>query len=1676
MADRIKGITIEIGGDTTGLSKALSGVNKEISGTQSQLKDVERLLKLDPSNTELLRQKQKLLADAVSETKTKLDALKEAEKQAENQFKEGKISEEQYNALKREIIDTEQKLKSLEDQAGKSNVTLQQISAVGDKFQEVGQKIEGVGKKLLPISAAVGGIGVAAVKTTADFDSSMSNVSAISGATGEDFDKLRDKAREMGAETKYSASEAADAMSYMAMAGWKTEDMLGGIGGIMNLAAASGADLATTSDIVTDALTGMGYTAADAGRLADVMAAASSNANTNVEMMGETFKYVAPVCGSLGYSMEDTALAVGLMANSGIKASQAGTQLRGAITNMVKPTEAMEGVMDELGIEIANDDGSMKSLDETLKILRGSFAVTTEEQKAQRLATLEQQAVADGYGDSLKGLTEEEKYFQLAMYAGQEQVKDMSEAQFKKQALDKLGVKVTKKTNRAQVAQNLALQLGTQAIEGLTQEQQSQYAATLFGKEAMSGMLAIINASEEDYNKLSDAIANSEGVAKSMSETMQDNLNGQLQILKSQLEEAAISIGDALMPKIRELVKKIQEWTDWFNQLDESQKEMVVTIGLVAAALGPMLIAIGKVSTGIGAIMSAVTALGPMLSALSAAGGPIMLTAVALGAIALAAHDAKERTKEYHDKAAELSDQEAINKEKVDELYSSYELMNQRRQDAADKAEAEAQKEQELFRQLKDITDANGNVKAGYEERAKYILGELSEALGQEYTLTGNQIDQYGKLEKSIDSLILKKQANALFDANSEAYAEAITKRSGAFMEYYNAQKNVEDATRQLEDAQQREAALQEDLNALRESGIVHMLGLSNESAYLEAAVRNASETTNGYKDKLSELNGTLQDAETAYFGYETVISNQEMLIEAKDNQELLADAVLMASNSFQTAEFATETSLQRQLQTFKNQYQAMKEAVEAGAPGVSQTQVDQMARLVDLTEAEIAKLPNVTGNAAKESADAIKSKKPEMESAGGDIAGGAVNGIEGGAKAVVKSVTDLAKDTINEFKKEYKISSGASKVTEEVGEKGVDGGLKGGIEKGAENVVGAVTEVSAETISTAETGLSTEVFSGIGQQIPAGLSEGVLAGKARALTSIQQLCTEAVNTARNRLGIHSPSTEFAYIGQMSGEGFVEGWDSTLTSINDAVTGSVGQAVTKAAETFNGIETALLSLRDSSGDAIGAVVQNAQDAQKALQKIQDKLGDTISGQMDLFSAFDGQAKTTTDELLSNMQSQVDGTEQWAENLRILAERGVDQGLLQKMAEMGPKGAGYVSTFTQMTDDELQRANALFAQSMTLPESTAASIMQSYQVAGTMTAQGFNNGMQENMGALEETARQMADDAITAIRTLLEIHSPSEVTTEAGQYFTQGFADGIAMEVGQVQESVTQLATAATSTLETQLQQSDTTTQTYQASMGTSWSTWAANLVTTINTSLAGIGLGTSTQLGTIKSSFSTETDAINTDWSTKWTAIETKHKATLQNIKTLTSTVLQAIKVLNRTETDTMKTDTITAMNQMVAGVDAELKNLEPTVKAGFDPAVKHITDLIPQATTWSHDMMDNFIQGIRDKMEELEDACRDVADTVSDYMHFTRPEKGPLRYYEEWMPHMMQGLAKGIQDNRNLITDQMKILAGDMAAIQGVAGNGDRPVINFSNRTVVELEGRQIGQVVDEYLGGVYG
>ena len=530
--NRIKGITVEIGGDTTKLQTALKGVNTEIRNTQSQLRDVEKLLKLDPGNTELIAQKHRLLAQAVSETREKLETLKTAQRQADEALRNGTISQDQYDALQREIVETEQRLRSLEEQANQSATALQKIGATGEKLQTVGNKISSVGQKLLPVTGVVTGLGTAAVKTAADFDSAMSRVAAVSGATGSDFDKLRDKAREMGAKTKFSATEAADAMNYMAMAGWKTEDMLSGIEGIMYLAAASGEDLATTSDIVTDALTAFGLTAEDSGHFADVLAAASSNANTNVSMMGETFKYCAPVAGALGFSVEDTAEAIGLMGNAGIKASQAGTSMRSIMTNLTGDVKLSGAAIGDVTIATTNADGSMRSLSAILADCRVAFGGMTEAEKANN-------------------------------------------------------------------------------------------AETLVGKNAMSGFLALMNAAPEDIAKVSGAVNNCKDAAKNMADTMQDNLEGQLTILKSQLQELAISFGDLLMPAVRSIVSGLQGMVDVLNAMPDGVKQVIMIIALLAAALGPVLIIIGKVISAVGTIMTIVPKLAGVINTVKTAFGAL---------------------------------------------------------------------------------------------------------------------------------------------------------------------------------------------------------------------------------------------------------------------------------------------------------------------------------------------------------------------------------------------------------------------------------------------------------------------------------------------------------------------------------------------------------------------------------------------------------------------------------------------------------------------------------------------------------------------------------------------------------------------------------------------------------------------------------------------------------------------------------------------------------------------------------------------------------------------------------------------------------------------------------------------------------------------------------------------
>lgn len=396
MASRIQGITVEIGGDTTKLSSALSGVNKEIKNTQSQLKDVEKLLKLDPTNTELLAQKQRLLGDAIKETKDKLDTLKTAASQANEQLQKGDITQEQYDSLQREIQETEQKLKSLEEQAAKTNTTLLKIDEVGGKLKDVGDKVSGVGKALMPVSAGVTALGTAAVKMTSDFDSGMSRVAAISGATDEELAKLRQTAKDLGASTAFSASEAAAGMENLASAGFEVNEFIEAMPGMLDLAASSGEDLASSADIAASTLRGFGMDASEAGHVADVLAQNAAATNAAVADTGEAMKYIAPLANTVGLEFEEVAASIGIMANAGIKGSQAGTTLRGALSRLAKPTDPMIAKMDELGLSFYNADGQMKSLSEMVSMLQTNMEGLTDEQKQNALVTLFGQEALSG--------------------------------------------------------------------------------------------------------------------------------------------------------------------------------------------------------------------------------------------------------------------------------------------------------------------------------------------------------------------------------------------------------------------------------------------------------------------------------------------------------------------------------------------------------------------------------------------------------------------------------------------------------------------------------------------------------------------------------------------------------------------------------------------------------------------------------------------------------------------------------------------------------------------------------------------------------------------------------------------------------------------------------------------------------------------------------------------------------------------------------------------------------------------------------------------------------------------------------------------------------------------------------------------------------------------------------
>lgn len=945
-------------------------------------------------------------------------------------------------------------------------------TSVGQKMDAVGKNITGWGKSLTyTVTAAAMAAATLATRTYANFEDAMLQVKAISGAAEEEYAALTEAAKEAGASTRFTAAEAANALNYMAMAGWKTQDMLSGMEGIMNLAAASGSDLATTSDIVTDALTAMGYTASDAGRLADVMAAASANANTNVALMGYTFKYAASIAGTLGYSMEDLAVATGLMGSASIKGEMAGTQLRAGMLRMIDPTDEVAAVMEKYGLSITNADGTMKSLMEVMQMYR-----------------------------------------------------------------ERLG--------------------------GLAQAEKAQAAAALFGMEASSGWLAIINASQEDFDNLTQAIYDSEGAAASMASTMESGLAGSTRALKSAAEGLMIEFGENLAPIFQDVADMLTDITRGFTSLDESTQTAILRAAAIAAAVGPVLIVGGKLIS--------------MLTAIATPAGAATAALVALTAAVVALRDADYAAnaaaimKDFRRNISEdlvgdvqaglnidtsgaetaLSTAKSQLAEKAAEIYAAIQAaLTDGQPDTPDVVNALTQtvqgwvkdalaKVDEWEQQQKeklDKTDADYNAKvAEIESKAQACRDALTateaETVAYIQSMAGKSTEYVQQHAGEIDALLEKMQEalaqlgldkQTLEEAGAAAFATAKSGASKDAATYGMAASWVDtDRERRLAEAEAQGAADMEALRQAYAAGTISKEEYSQQEWGIQTGLgMERNQIQNMYETRMSEI---FQGAIKAYEGPGGAgeLAGTYAQIWMRDQVQAALEGML-SSGSIDTGS----------MPSFLQEY--LKSALYS----------DDLSGW-DSAEASPAEIANMKAYIT----DYIEDLETQIQK-------GMENNTDSEGLGIIQTILDSEAGSalnIDTSTMEGVISAACGDVGQ-----AAKTGMIGGMQDTDGTLADAGTEMAETPVKATKDALESHspsrVYFRIGQDMVRGMIGGVSSMQGALVAKMRAMAAAAANAARSALDIHSPSGVFRDIGRYVGKGFALGIDDEQMRAEEAI-------------------------------------------------------------------------------------------------------------------------------------------------------------------------------------------------------------------------------------------------------------------------------------------------------------------------------------------------------------------------------------------------------------------------------------------------------------------------------------------------------------------------------------------
>lgn len=887
--------------------------------------------------------------------------------------------------------------------------------AIDETVGNVGNAEPRMSKALKKIGAAVVAafavdkikdFGKACISAGMDFDSQMSTVAAISGATGEEFEILRAKAQEMGATTAFSATESAQAMEYMAMAGWKTTDITNGLAGVMNLAAASGEDLATTSDIVTDAMTAFGMSADQSTYFADVLAQTATNANTNVGMMGETFKYVAPLAGAMGYNIEDMSAAIGLMANAGIKGSQSGTSLRNIITNLASPTDTVAGAMDDLGISLTDSDGKTKSFGETLSDLRISFADLDEVQK-------------------------------------------------------------------------------------------TQYASAIAGKEGMSGLLALINSSDEDFDKLTDSIKNCTGASEKMAEIRLDNLEGDVTLFKSALEGAQIAISDKLTPVLRNLVEKATDWLPTVQDKLLSAIDVVMDIGkYLAQELTPILSSIGKsvlpiIKDALKSAKAIIEQLVPVIKNIWKFAEPVFKIVVDtidliveyLPTLLQDVLDFIDPLNLIHKETSQVSEEYLKMADNANKMSEKLDDIKQKNADIGQSVLEEYNHYGDLADRLSTVVDKNGKIKEHCEYTVQQIIDELNPALDTSLEIVDGQLKGYKEIADEIDNIILKRQAESMLEKGQENYDKAIADRAESIQAKVKAESELNELEKELD-----------DLHAKRkewdETGIVpegfDPSGYCGDVQRLEENIKSLSGTVETETQNINKANNEI----TKYSDLRTAA--------LEGNIGAMQRYAAEYSYNMLTAGNATVEELDSQYNDFSQMVDNLVEAQKKGDESVTDEMINTYTMLRNISHDELTeaqRMANEQGVAATEKFG---------------------KGLESSTGFVTVAARTVAESAEKELDKDT-TSHGANFAW----------GFSEGMRSQIDSAISAAREVGNAAAAALQKALDehspSRVTRKMGQFFGLGFSEGIIDEESNTIKTTQQYADSAVNALKSGINNRTP-------------------------------------------------------------------------------------------------------------------------------------------------------------------------------------------------------------------------------------------------------------------------------------------------------------------------------------------------------------------------------------------------------------------------------------------------------------------------------------------------------------------------------------------------------------------------